>query len=207
MKATFRQVLFPVVFLFAALSSYGQNCVTCAKSQCVQASAGGCICIQTFNGLCAKCGACTDGDCFSQCNNPNISQGSASSKPAKTAMPPPPTAEQLSKHPWISDNAFPTTIAEHSAVLGRILSEDQKILRASWCANFHRGNLMLTPGDESTAYRWELIVRDGADEYRARRFDDGGDEQGIIITATKWFIYRGDDFDNIVATGDLKEPR
>jgi hypothetical protein len=190
--------------LIMASLSYAQSCVSCTRiGQCGSLNPGGCACVMTSNNFCGRCGQCVDGNCIAPCNNPNVSQSSASSKPAKSVMPLPPTVEQLSKHPWVSDDTLPATIAKHSPALGRVLSEDQQILRASWCTNFHRGNMMLTPGDESTAYGWELIVRDGADEYRARRFDDGGDEQGIIITATKWVIYRGGDLDNVVVRGDL----
>jgi hypothetical protein len=200
-------LLVATVLLAAALASAQGGCVGCREGQCAVANAGGCLCVMG-GGICQTCGACTYGTCFVPCKeNPNTSDTGAvpTSQGAKARMDPP-TSGQLSSHSWISDDAFPLTVAKRSQVLGSLIGKEQRVLRTAWCTNFVRGHVTINPEEKPTIYKWELIFRSGADEFRVKRLSDGGDEQGIIITSTRWILYRGDDFDNIVAQGSMGEP-
>jgi len=204
MKPMCKSVGLLTIVLFAAVLAGGQ-CVGCKQGNCTVSNAGGCLCTMG-GGICLTCGACTYGDCIVPCKtNPNVSSGVAPTvrNEPRTDRP---TIEQLSLHPWINDDVLPLTIAKHSEVLGRLIGKEQQILRTRWCTSFVRGNVTINAGAEPTIYKWELIFRDGVDELRAKRLSDTGDEQGIIITPTRWILYSGDDFANVVVQGAIDEP-
>jgi hypothetical protein len=193
---------FLVVVTLTANLAHGQ-CASCVKiGQCGNSNSGGCLCIMSGNGFCQRCGVCVAGACTTPCEDPNTSKRNDGSKSGPDRELMPPSHEQLAAHPWISDDKLPALIAPYSPAIGHLLKEEQQVLRAKWCTNFVRGNMAIIPGDESTAYKWEWILQDGADEFRVKRLSDG-DEQRIIVTHTRWIIYRGDELDNVVAKGDL----
>jgi len=179
-----------VVAFLCAVPTYGQEqqCLRCgANNQCQFAGfVGACACTETINGGCAVCGTCVAPKCYIEC-------------PA----PVPPTAEQLQAHPWMADGSLQAKVAAYSQTLGQLLSQEQKLLKLSWCTNFRRGVGFAVPGDKSTEYKWELIPRSGGvDEYRVKRIDDGKEEK-IILKQTDWIILGGDDFGDLVGRGDI----
>lgn len=60
----------------------------------------------------------------------------------------------------------------------------------------------MKPDDDTTGYKWELIVRPDADEYRLKRKADGV-EVRLLLVGQRWLLFSGDDYSNLLGKGDI----
>ncbi len=115
------------------------------------------------------------------------------------------TAQQIAAHPWLVDPTLPKKVSALSPELGQIISIEQKELKLHWAPEFRQGAAVLVPGDAKTSYRFELIMHKAADEYRMKRDADGA-EQRIVMSATTWMVFAGDDYSQSLGRGEITKP-
>ena len=136
----------------------------------------------------------------------NAPEHSDSGKTYNLAQLPPATAEQIAAHPWLTDTTLPQKVSALSPELGDIITSEQKNLKLHWGTEFRgEGTGLLDPNNPRTGYRWELITHKAADEYRIKR-DVDGVEQRIVMSSTKWMVFSGDDYAQLLGTGQIAKP-
>lgn len=110
--------------------------------------------------------------------------------------------EQLAAHPWMQDSALADGLAKYSPAMAALIKNEQGMLKSSFCTGLRRGTGQLRPDDDATSYKWELIVRPSADEYRIK-MNTNGAEFRLLMTPTKWVLYSGDDYTEPLGTGNI----
>jgi len=116
-----------------------------------------------------------------------------------------PTADQLAHHSWLRDSSLSTRLAEYSAEVANLVQSEQRMLNRCWWPSFRRGEGIVNPQDETTAYKWEFIDRTEADEYRLKRTGNPP-ELRLVLMPKSWLLLGGDDYSQLIAKGDIGTP-
>ena len=208
MKAPMKKIFSFVILTALALAwpclIYGQasTCLNCVGRRCQTGSVGGCACIITYNGGCATCGICIYNSCIQDCLTPSSSasadQGTSSIITNQVRA----TPEQLAAHAWLNDRVLVGDLTKYSPGMAQLIESEQVMLKSAFCPGFRRGTGQVKPDDDTTGYKWELIVRPDADEYRLKRKADGV-EVRLLLVGQRWLLFSGDDYSNLLGKGDI----